>query len=112
MTQQAGGLPRLPPTIVAASVGAAWGALGYALLWGHTPWSVSRAFVVSTPGALALLPVRLVLWAIHLAERWAGRAFAFADSNWWIGPAAAFLGASITAAAFLGARALARRLRG
>ncbi|HEX9824770.1 MAG TPA: hypothetical protein VGB51_10335 [Actinomycetota bacterium] len=111
MAQRAGALPRFPPSIVAASAGAVWGGFGYALLWGHTTWSVGRPFVVSTVGFLALLPVRTVLWSIHLAERRAGRSFALADSNWWIGLAAAGVGAAIVVTLLFVVRFVLRRVR-
>ena len=97
-------LPRLHPLLLAAGIGALWGAAGYAVLWGHSPIAVSRAFVVSVPGTLVLLPVRIVLVSIRLAERWSGRAFHFPDTNWWIGLVAAVVGAALVA----GATALVR----
>ena len=104
-------LPRFPPATIAASAGAAWGAVGYALLWGHTPWFVGRAFVVSPVGTILLLPVRTVLWGIHRAEGWTDRTFALADSNWWIGLASAAVGATLAVAALLVVRFGIRRLR-
>jgi len=79
----------------AAVAGAIWGLGGYALLWGHTPIVIHRAFVESLPGTLLLLPVRLVLWAIHGLERAAGRPFDLVDNNWWIGVAAAVVGSGV-----------------
>lgn len=99
-------LPRFPPLLVASSLGALWGAAGYAVLWGHTPLTVSRAFVLSALGTALLLPVRLVLGSIRLAEGVLGRSFTFADANWWIGALAAVVGAAVAGSLLLAARAL------
>lgn len=104
-------LPRFPPLLVAASLGALWGAMGYAILWGLTPITVSRQFVLSFQGTLALLPVRLVLWSIKAAEGLAGRHFHFPDFNWWIGAVAAGVGAGMATAAVALGRFLLRRAR-
>lgn len=109
--QEPSPLPRLHPLVFAAGVGALWGAIGYAILWGHSPLVVSRAFVVSLPGTLALLPVRTVLAAFRLVEEWAGRSFHFPDSNWWIGVAAGAVGATIVAGVTALVRAAIARLR-
>jgi hypothetical protein len=91
--------------VVAALVGACWGLAGYAVLWGHTPLVVHRPFVVSIAGTVLLLPVRLVLWGIRLAEEHvAGRPFDFSRNDAWIGAVAAVIGAAITLVAFLAAR--------
>jgi energy-converting hydrogenase Eha subunit A len=97
---------------VAASLGALWGLLGYALLWGLTPVVVHRTFVVSFPGTVALLPVRIVLAGIRLVEeRLFGRPLQLAENNEWIGILSAAVGAGIASIAFLGIRVVARRLR-
>ena len=104
-------LPRFPPAVAAIVLGALWGGLAYAVLWGHTPLLVSRRFVVSALGTLVLLPVRLVLWGIRSLEGAVGEIFAFADANWWIGVVAAAVGAAISVGALLGARSFTKRLR-
>lgn len=104
-------LPRFPAIAIVATTGALWGAAGYAVLWGLTPFTVSRRFVLSSFGTIALLPVRLVLGSIRLAERVLDRTFFFADSNWWIGAIAAALGAGIATSAYLLGRYAIRRAR-
>lgn len=102
--------PRVPGVVVAMSLGAAWGAAGYALLWGHTPVTVHRTFVVSPLGTLLLLPVRAVLASIRVVEEHVvGHPFQFADRNGWIGLVAAAVGSLIAATAFLAVRGLVRR---
>jgi hypothetical protein len=97
---------------VAASIGAVWGAFGYALLWGHLPVVTNRRFVVSPLGTLVLLPVRAVLRTIRFVEdHVVGRPLELAESNWWIGLLAAALGAAIAAAALVLARLAVRRVR-
>lgn len=92
------------------SLGAAWGAAGYALLWGHTPVTIHRTFVVSPLGTLLLLPVRVVLASIRLVEEHVvGHAFQFAERNGWIGLVAAAVGSLMAAAVFLAVRGLVRR---
>ncbi len=91
--------------------GALWGLVGYAALWGHTPFTVHRSFVVSPLGTVVLLPVRVVLWAIRFVEERVGHPFEFASRNGWIGLAAAIVGAAIAVGAFVAVRALARRVR-
>lgn len=106
------GPPRPSGPAVAASLGAVWGAFGYALLWGHLPIGTDRRFVVSPAGTLVLLPVRGVLRMIRFVEdHLAGRPFELAESNWWIGLIAAALGAALAAGTFLLARLAVRRLR-
>ena len=102
---------RLPAIGVAAAVGAAWGLLGYALLWGHTPFVVHRPFVVSLAGTILLLPVRVVLWGIRAAERSAGHAFDFSQRNAWIGALAGAVGAALAVGATAAVVALSRRVR-
>lgn len=97
-------LPRFPPLAAAIVLGALWGGLAYAVLWGHTPLEVSRRFVVGPVGTLALLPVRLVLWAIRAAEGVLGETLLFADANWWIGLVAAAVGSTIALVAVLAVR--------
>ena len=104
-------LPRVPAIVVASTAGALWGAVGYAVLWGLTPLSVSRSFVLSSVGTAALLPVRLVLGSIRLAEGLFDRSFQFADSNWWIGALAAVVGGVIAAGVILLARLAVRVVR-
>jgi len=104
-------LPRLHPLLLAAGIGALWGAAGYAVLWGYSPIAVSRAFVVGVPGTLVLLPVRIVLVSIRLVEGWTGRSFHFPDANWWIGLVAAAVGAALVAGATAVVRGTIARLR-
>ena len=92
----------------AAWIGALWGLAGYGVLWEGAPVTVSRPFVESAPGTLALLPSRVVIWAILAAERIAGRSFDLADAHAWIAPAAAAVGALIGAATAAAARAALR----
>jgi hypothetical protein len=83
--------------MIAAAIGAGWGFASYLLLWGHTPFVVHRSFVVSVVGTVLLLPVRIVLWAIHELERSAGRSFDLAENNWWIGVVASVVGGGVVA---------------
>lgn len=85
------------PILVAAAIGAAWGFAGYVLLWGYTPIVIQRPFVLSAIGTIVLLPVRIVLWAIHGLERAVEHPFDFSTNNWWIGVAAAIVAASMVA---------------
>jgi hypothetical protein len=94
-----------------AGAGALWGFLGYTVLWQGVPFGVNRRFVESVIGTLVLLPVRTVLWGVHLGERMAGRPFDFADDNWWIGLAAALVGGAIAVLAFIVIRSGVRALR-
>lgn len=89
-----------------AGVGTLWGLVGYTILWEGEPVQVNRAFVESAVGVLLLLPVRLVIWSIHLAEGLAGRTFDLSRSYLWIGFVASAVGAAIAVVGFL----LARRL--
>ncbi len=102
-------IPRVSGAMIAAGVGALWGALGYSILWDGTPVAVDRAFVESTLGTLILLPSRLVLWAIRRTELALGRTFDLADNHLWIGFAASAIGAGVAAGAFLVARWLVCR---
>jgi hypothetical protein len=106
------GQPRPSVLSLAAGVGALWGALGYALLWGHTPIVLTRRFVVSAIGTALLLPVRLVLWSIRLVEdHVVGRPFDFSRNNGWIGLLAAVVGTILAASAYLIVRWTRRWLR-
>lgn len=111
MSEEYPPIPRVHPIMAAIAAGALWGALGYAVLWGLSPIVVGRRFVVSVVGTLLFLPVRLVLWGIRALEAAAGRPFELADTNWWIGAAAAVIGALIAMAAALALRPVVRRLR-
>ena len=99
------------PAVVAAAIGAAWGIVGYTLLWGLTPVVVHRAFVVSVPGTLLLLPVRLVLWGIHLVEEVAAEPFDFSRNHGWIGILAGVVGAGMAVGATALTRTVVRRVR-
>jgi hypothetical protein len=103
--------PRASGLAASASAGALWGFLGYTVLWQGVPFGVNRRFVESVIGTLVLLPVRTVLWAVHVAEQIAGRPFAFADDNRWIGVAAALVGGAIAVLAFVAIRSAVRSLR-
>ena len=105
------GIGRTPPTLVAAALGGVWGLLGYALLWGHTPVVIHRTFVVSVPGTMLLLPVRVVLWGVHVAEDLTSGPFDFSRNHGWIGMLAAAVGAAMVAAGYVLTRAVARRVR-
>lgn len=94
---------------VAAGLGGFWGLVGYTILWEGAPIAVDRAFTASAAGTLLLLPVRLVIWAIELAESAAGRSFDLSRTHQWIAFAASVLGAGMAVAALIGARALLRR---
>jgi hypothetical protein len=97
---------------MAAVLGAGWGLLGYALLWGLTPVFVHRTFVVSPVGTLVLLPVRTVLAGVRtVEERVVGRSFQLAENNGWIGLVSAAVGAGIAVLALVGIRAAFRLLR-
>lgn len=99
------------PLLLAAGAGALWGTVSFLVLWGHTPLTVTRRFVVGVVGTLALLPVRIVLWGIRTVERATGRSYHFPDTNWWIGVVAALVGAALVAGLTLVARALLKRAR-
>ena len=103
--------PRASGLAATAGIGAAWGFLGYTVLWQGVPFGVDRPFVKSVVGTLVLFPVRTVLWGVHIGERFAGRSFDFADDNWWIGLAAALIGGAILVLVFVVVRTAARALR-
>jgi hypothetical protein len=104
--------PRASGLAATAGAGAAWGFLGYTVLWQGVPFGVNRRFVESVVGTLVLFPVRTVLWGVHLGELMAGRTFDFADDNWWIGVAAAVVGGAIGSLAFIAVRYVVRALCG
>lgn len=93
-----------------AGVGGLWGLVGYTILWEGEPVQVDRAFVESAVGILLLLPVRLVIWSIHLAEELAGRTFDLSSSYLWIGFVASAVGAAFTVAGLLLARGFMARV--
>jgi hypothetical protein len=94
---------------VAAGIGGLWGLIGYSILWEGSPVEVDRAFVVSGVGTALLLPVRIAIWGIHLAESAAGRSFDFSSNHWWIALLAGAIGTVIATGAFLALRAGFRR---
>jgi hypothetical protein len=102
---------RLPPSVVATIFGGLWGLAGYALLWGHTPLVVHRTFVVSVPGTVVLLPVRIVLWGIRSVEAMAGGPFDFSRNNGWIGLLSALVGGGLVLLGYLASRAVIRAVR-
>ncbi len=98
--------------LVCAALGAVWGALAYDILWGNTSIVVTRRFVDSNRGLASLLPVRLVLFGIHLAEdHLAGRPFQLSTNHGWIGVASVAAGAALGLAAY-GLVVAILRLRG
>ena len=101
--------PRPSLWALAASAGLLWGLLCYAVLWEGVPIVVQRPFVDSVGGTLALLPIRVVLWAIHVLETLAGRSFDLSRNHWWIGVLAALVGLATTSAVLVIVRGLARR---
>ena len=103
--------PRASGLATMAGIGAVWGFFGYTVLWQGVPFGVNRRFVESVVGTLVLFPVRMVLWAVHIGERLAGRSFDFADDNWWIGVASALIGGAIVVLAFVVVRSAVRALR-
>jgi hypothetical protein len=80
------------PTPIAAGLGVLWGAFSYSVLWEGTPFAVDRAFVRSFRGTLVLLPARILLWAVHLAEELAGRPFELSRSTWILAAGASAAG--------------------
>ena len=97
------------PVLVAASIGAIWGFLGYAVLWGYTPLFPSRAFVLGRLGTILFAPVRAVLWGIHVVEeRSASAPFDFSANNGWIGLLAALVGAAMLALVVAAVRVVLR----
>ena len=104
-------VPGFSGAAVSAGIGGFWGLVGYTILWEGVPAQVDRAFVDSIVGLILLLPVRLVIWSIHVAEEFAGRSFDLSRTYLWIGFAASALGAAIACVAFLLARGLMARAR-
>lgn len=95
-----------------AGAGAIWGVVTYQILWGNTSIVVTRSFVDTPVGLLSLFPVRVVLFGIHLTEdRVVHHAFDFQSNHWWIGAAAAAVGALLLLVPFVAGTALVRRLR-
>jgi hypothetical protein len=103
--------PRVRPTTVAAGIGLLWGAFSYSVLWEGTPIAADRAFVTSARGTLVLLPARIVLWGVHLAEELAGRVFELSRSTWIFGVAAAAIGLVLGMLIGLAVRGAARLVR-
>lgn len=104
------GYPGLTALGAITGLGAAWGLLGYAVLWEGTPFQVQRPFVTSLFGTIVLLPARAVIWTIHLAEVIAGRSFDLSQNHWWIALAASALGAAALAGVYGLARSIRRRM--
>jgi hypothetical protein len=102
-------VPRFSWMAASVGVGGFWGLVGYTILWEGEPVQVNRSFVESAAGILLLLPVRLVIWSIHLAEELAGRTFDLSRSYLWIGFVASVVGAAIVATGFRLARGLMGR---
>ncbi len=97
--------------LILAALGALWGAASYTILWGYTSIVVTRDFVDSNIGLIALLPVRVILDAIHLVEvRVAGHPFDFSRNHAWIGILSPAMGALLMVVPFILIRALVRRL--
>lgn len=93
-------------------LGALWGAATYEVPWGYTSIVVTRRFVDSLAGLATLLPARVVLYCIHVAEdRIAGHPFALSRADRWIGFVITAAGAALMVAAFLMARAIVRVVR-
>jgi hypothetical protein len=109
------GLPNQPtrPAGISFAIGLGgfWGFVGYAILWQGIPVQVDRSFVESVAGTLTLLPVRIVIWAIHEAEIIAGRSFDLSQNNVWIAFVAGGVGALIASGLFLLGRGASRRIR-
>ena len=103
--------PRGSGAWVAAAVGAFWGLVSYSILWEAVPAQVDRAFVESRGGTLALLPSRIAIWAIALAESVAGHSFDLSTSFGWIAPLASAIGGVLMMAGFLAVRTIVRRIR-
>ncbi len=91
-----------PSTLVAAALGALWGAVAYTILWGKTSIVVTVRYVDSSLGLITLLPVRIVIHGIRLAEAHiAGRSFSLSRNHEWIGVVSAAVGAALCVAALL-----------
>lgn len=109
------GLPaeasRRPGASVAAGLGALWGLVSYSILWEGMPAQVDRAFVESPGGTLVLLPSRIAIWSIAVAEAAAGRSFDLSRTFDWIAPFATAIGAGLMLAGYLAVRTITRRIR-
>jgi hypothetical protein len=103
--------PRGSGAWVAAAVGAFWGLVSYSILWEAVPAQVDRAFVESQGGTLALLPSRIAIWAIALAEFVAGHSFDLSKTFGWIAPFASAIGGGLTVAGYVTLRTIMRRIR-
>ncbi|MEX2275911.1 MAG: hypothetical protein WEA10_10170 [Actinomycetota bacterium] len=110
---QPAGLPRepRPSGVLAAAVGLGgfWGLVSYTILWEGQPVQVNRPFVESIAGTLLLLPARIVIWGVLLAEEIAGRTFDLSSNNLWIGLVASMLSAAIGLGVLLLGRGATRR---
>lgn len=100
---------RAPGPSLVAGLGGLWGLAGYTILWEGFPLQVQRPFVESLLGIIVLLPVKLVLWAIHIAERVSGGPFDLSRNNRWIAIAAGVIGALIALGLFWAYGILTRR---
>lgn len=96
--------------VAATAIGAVWGAGAYAVLWGYTSIVITPTLFRSVAGLVALLPVRIVLWAIGVVERHVvHHPFSFATNHGWIGAVSALVGGAMVGLATLAVvRALAR----
>jgi len=95
--------------LLATTAGALWGGVAYATLWGYTSIVITPRFFDSPAGVLALLPVRIVLDAIHVVEAHVvGHPFAFARNHGWIGFLAAAVGAILVGLPTIGIVRLSR----
>ena len=103
--------PRSSGAWVAAAVGAFWGLVSYSILWEAVPAQVDRAFVESQGGTLALLPSRIAIWAIALAESVAGHSFDLSKTFGWIAPLASGIGGALMMAGYVMLRTILRRIR-
>jgi hypothetical protein len=104
-------VPRSSGAWVAAAVGAFWGLVSYSILWEAVPAQVDRAFVESQGGTLALLPSRIAIWVIALAESAAGHSFDLSKTFGWIAPLAGAIGGALTMAGYVTLRTIIRRIR-
>ena len=93
---------------LAVAAGGFWGLVGYTVLWEGEPFAVTRTFVSSVVGLLALLPIRLVIWGIRAAEEIEGRTFDLSSTHLWIAPVASAIGAAIGLGMFLVVRGAVR----
>jgi hypothetical protein len=99
--------------VAATAMGALWGAGAYAVLWGYTSIVITPTFFRSVPGLIALLPARIVLWAIGVVERHVvHHPFSFATNHGWIGALSAVVGGAMVGLATFAIVALATRGRG